>query len=183
MKRSSHRSSNAPVLGLQSLKGFEGVGIADHARNLPTAGRIDGLALCAGFWLGHGLGRSSYELAKLCRNRIGALLQVRSQPKSKSFGAVVELARLAGGCLSGRFSPLDSVCAELGLKRIGVRLLSCDPESERSRFGGGQALHVADSYGRFGVHGWLRLVTVGPSYSVTSDKSTTVGREVLMRAA
>jgi hypothetical protein len=30
----------------------------------------------------------------------------------------------------------------------------------------------------FAVHGWLRSVTVGPSYPVTSDVSSTVRREV-----
>lgn len=54
MKRRDNGRSHAAVDGFQLGKRTQGRRVTYDAGDLPPAGRIGGLALCAGFWLGHG---------------------------------------------------------------------------------------------------------------------------------
>lgn len=47
MKRSGNSRSHAAMLGFQPFQRLERGRIADHARDLPAAGRVGGLALAA----------------------------------------------------------------------------------------------------------------------------------------
>lgn len=58
MKRSGNRGGHAAMLALQPLKGFQRLGIAQDAGDLPTTGGVGGLAQGAGLGLVHsGAGR------------------------------------------------------------------------------------------------------------------------------
>lgn len=168
MKRSSNRSSHATVLGLKPLKGLQCVRIADHARNLPAAGRVGGLALCAGLGFGHGLG---HELAKFSGNRRGSRFKFVGDGAGLVSRDAAELAGSRRKSLLGDVMPFGSVSEEAATYGFRVSFAASQAESEGGCFGGGELVNGRD-------HGWLLLVTVGPSYFVTSDESTTVGREI-----
>lgn len=53
MKRRDNGRSHAAVDGFQLGERTQGRRVTDDAGNGPSAGRIGGLALSAGFWLGH----------------------------------------------------------------------------------------------------------------------------------
>lgn len=54
MKRRSHSSLDAAVQGFQLFQRGNRAFIREDEGDGATFGRIGGLALCAGFWLGHG---------------------------------------------------------------------------------------------------------------------------------
>lgn len=156
MKRSRHSSRHAAVLTFQPFKGFQRIGIAQDARDLPAAGGIGRLSLRGGLGLrlAHGSGRHSAHEVHALRVALPA----------------GELFRDALPAVPAGFS--DG-------KEAG---LAGDPDQRPALFpqGGSQAPAFGNDGSGFGVHGYLRvggIPTVGPSYRVTSDMSMTVCRE------
>ena len=148
MKRSRDCCGDAAMLALKTCEGFQGRRIADHARDLPAAGDVFRLPLGAGFGGGHGLG----------------------QERVAHFADFLACEQVA---IVGRDVLGKAVCHQRAVE-VGNRGRRC----------GGALLGPADvvgagsdSGGFLGIHGWLPL-TVGPSYNVTSDQSTTVRREI-----
>lgn len=167
MKRSSHSSSNAAVLGLKPLKGFQRVRIADHTRDLPSAGYVRGLPLCAGLWLGHG---STQQLAKFSGNGHGAAIKVGRNVEGLGFGHALEHTGSTCGGLRRDGAPFGRIGAETIGDGLRVGLVASHAKGKGGDLGGGELVNGLD-------HGWLRWVTVEPYCHVTSDGSTTVGRE------
>ena len=138
MKGRSDSRRNAPMQALQPLKGFEGIGVSDDARDLSAAGRIGGLALRAGLGLHRLAHGREYDTAVLCGNRFraGKVIQpkgfaVRVDPNSFSLGSGEhESGERRGGV--GRNLVSGAVHVVLRVGPIPTMCLSSHVTSDRS---------------------------------------------------
>jgi len=146
MKRSRDRSRDAAMLALKPREGFQGRRVADHARDLPSAGDVFRLPLGGGFRGGHGLGGwRENDAAILLGDGKGAFHII--EPEGHTFFVNPHGLAERGGRQHGRKSGR-------GVRRDGV----------------GRTFHFCLRVGP--------IPTMCLPYAVTSDRSTTVRREI-----
>lgn len=182
MKGSRDSGLDAALPLRQPVKRADGLVVGQDDGDLPPTGRVGGLALCAGLWLGHGSDAASggHVGAKAGLHPEGATAAAGDDPRG--FGGF--------GCREQRVGVTGNVGGVLagkgGQGAAGELVDVC----WRGRFAAARAADVVgageDGIELFGadVHGFLRvgpIPTVGPLSPVTSDLSSplpTVRREV-----
>jgi len=90
-------SRHAAVLGYQTVKRLDGLGIAQDAGNGPSVGRIGGLALCAGLGLhlrSHQVGSQVNEGRGDCKMRIGVAHKNAFAAKLNNYEAVANFGNV-----------------------------------------------------------------------------------------
>lgn len=153
MKRSSHRSSHAAVLGFKFGQRLQGSLVADHTRDLASAGDVGRLPLGGGLGLGLGCHSGGEQVA--------GSINLGSREQRAIVGRHVETEAAHDFC-----------SVELGdVGRCGRRT-EVRPADVVGAGGNGGSLGMGHFVLRVGP-----IPTMGISCHVTSDKSTTVGRE------
>lgn len=111
MKRRSDSSRHATMRGFQFRKGFDCLGVADHAGNRTSAGGVGGLPLGGGLWLRHSGGQKFVRFHDFGAREKFSVMNVGVGCHELQDGILPKLSDCGWRCADASSRPTNIDCA------------------------------------------------------------------------